>query len=140
MTGSGGAAVLGGAAVPPDWGLAELAAAVEAVWWTWRQGGLNYSQAEQLAGRLRAAHELETLRRQYPGWRIWRHEAGGRVRLIAQAAAPGLVPHSIVVAHAGELRMILGPPPLPRAPAGRPGTRNRMQAGGRPAGWWQAGC
>jgi len=52
--------------------------------------------------------ELETLRKEFPSFRIWREIIGDRVRYIARGMRPGVAPHTLVTAELDELRAVLG--------------------------------
>src|SRR5260370_5042472 len=51
--------------------------------------------------------EIERLRQEYPGFRIWREAIGDRVRYVARRLRPGTGPHTVVTADLDELRAVL---------------------------------
>jgi O-methyltransferase involved in polyketide biosynthesis len=55
------------------------------------------------------ASELVTLQAEFPGYRIWREQIGGRVRYTACRRQPGLQPHTVVTDDLDELRAALEP-------------------------------
>ena len=61
--------------------------------------------------------ELACLREEFPGFRIWREEAWGRIRYIARSQQAGLNPHTVVTGDLGELRAALGTAPAAQHPA-----------------------
>ena len=54
-----------------------------------------------------APGQLADLRKQFPGFRIWREMTGERSRYVARSAWPGLNPHTVVTNDLGELRTVL---------------------------------
>jgi hypothetical protein len=50
---------------------------------------------------------LAALRREFPGYRIWRELAVGRVSYVACRLAPGTHPHTVVTADPDKLRAAL---------------------------------
>ena len=54
-----------------------------------------------------APGQLADLRKQFPGFRIWREMTGERSRYVARSARPGLNPHTVVTGDLGELRTAL---------------------------------
>jgi hypothetical protein len=68
---------------------------------------------------------LATLRREFPGYRIWLDPTHGRDRLVARRQHPGPGPHAVVTGDPAELRTALARPgpPKPGPPAlPHPGT------------------
>jgi hypothetical protein len=53
------------------------------------------------------AGELDSLQREFPGFRIWREAAGKHARLVAVRRNLGTKPHTVVTADAEELRAAL---------------------------------
>jgi O-methyltransferase involved in polyketide biosynthesis len=58
---------------------------------------------------LQPAHWLPGIRKEFPGYRVWRESTGERVRYVARRQQPGLHPHTVVTESAGELRAALEP-------------------------------
>ena len=66
------------------------------------------------------AADLDSLREEFPAFRIWRDANGERTRYVAQRLHPGTRPHTVVTADLPELRAALAVDPTPSRPA--PGT------------------
>jgi O-methyltransferase involved in polyketide biosynthesis len=65
--------------------------------------------------------ELASLRKDYPGFRVWQEVTGDRVRYVARRLPPGIGPHTVVTADLGELRAVLDHAPAPpQAVRGQP--------------------
>jgi hypothetical protein len=62
---------------------------------------------------------LATLRREFPGYRIWLDPTHSRDRFVARRQHPGPGPHTVVTSDPAELRTALAPsgPPEPGPPA-----------------------
>jgi hypothetical protein len=58
-----------------------------------------------------ALDELDSLREELPGFRIWREEMPSRVRYVARAMDLRTHPHTVITADPGELRAQLAGPP-----------------------------
>ena len=54
--------------------------------------------------------ELVTLRREFPGFRIWMEVVGDRTRYIARSRHLGKSPHTVVTADPAELLAALAAP------------------------------
>jgi len=50
------------------------------------------------------ARDLAELRREFPGFQIWREVTGERARLVAVRRWPGTSPHTVVTDDPAELR------------------------------------
>ncbi len=61
--------------------------------------------------------DLETLRREYPGFRIWMETIGDRTRYIACRTHLGNSPHTVVTTDLAELLGALADEPLQQASA-----------------------
>jgi hypothetical protein len=67
--------------------------------------------------------ELATLRREYPGFRIWMETIGGRTRYIACRTHLGKSPHTVVTTDLAELLAALAGEPRQQASARPSDTR-----------------
>jgi hypothetical protein len=76
-----------------------------------------------------AAHELDTLREEFPGFSIWPENIVGRVRYVARRQYLGLRPHTVVTADLGEMRAALSAGPGPRDAPRRGAPRQRGTGG-----------
>ena len=56
-----------------------------------------------------AADHLPALRADFPAFRIWREDAGGRILYVARSQYPSLNPHTVVTDDPAELRAALEP-------------------------------
>jgi hypothetical protein len=83
--------------------------------------------------------ELTALRKDFPGFRIWRETIGDRVRYIARSMRQGTGPHTLVTADLDELRSVLASAPDRL----RPGSLHPVAAGGpniaRMYSYWTGG-
>ena len=62
---------------------------------------------EHLTRKREHAQDLAALRRDFPGFRIWREVTGDRTRLVAIRRHRGTSPHTVVTADLAELRSVL---------------------------------